>query len=475
MANTVVVVGAGIAGLGVAYELRQRAAGVPGGLEVVCLEAADRPGGNIRTDHEDGFTCEWGPNGFLDNVPATLDLVRRLGMESRVLPSNQEAARRFLFRRGRLRELPAGPLSFLTSDVLTWPGKLRVLFEPFGGAPPAGRDESVFDFASRRIGREAASVLVDAMVSGIYAGNVRELAVRSTFPKLWKMESDHGSLTKAMLSRRKQRRDGAKAGSPAGPGGTLTSFQNGLEELVQGLATAIGPSLRLSAKVTSISDMGIRGLRVHVSEGAPLDAAAVVVACPAWFAAEIVSGMDAEMAAALNGIQSAGLAVVHLGFEESELFRRPEGFGYLVPRGEGPRILGTLWTSSIFRMRAPEGKVLLTTMVGGAHDPEAVDLADDRLLDVVRADLRGTMELTAQPRFVRIFRHPRGIPQYTLGHHARIETVERRLESHPGLFVCGNSYHGISVNACAEEAPQIADATLLAVASRRKTSGSSAQ
>jgi oxygen-dependent protoporphyrinogen oxidase len=466
MPHTVAIVGGGVAGLAVAYEIRERSARVPGGIEIVCLEAEDRPGGNIRSDRFDGFTCEWGPNGFLDNVPATLALIRRLGIEDRLLPSDPSAAIRFIYRGGRLRRLPSGAVSFLASDILSVPGRLRVLLEPFVPARRDPSEESVFDFVARRIGDEAARVLVDAMVSGIYAGDVKALSLQATFPKMWRMEVDHGGLVRAMLARRKEKGAAAKAGGPAGPGGTLTSFRGGLEELIEALARAAGPTLRLGSRVVRVADMGAGGFRVFLSTGEPIDAAAVVLACPSWFAAEIASGLDAELHAALAGIPSASVAVVHFGFDEKDLARRPHGFGFLAPRGEGPRILGTLWSSSIFPGRAPAGKVLLTSMVGGAHDPEAVTLGDARLIEIVRHDLDDAMGIGAAPRFVRIFRQPRGIPQYTLGHTARLETIARRLLEHPGLLACGNSYRGISVNACVEEAPRIADAAVEAVSGR---------
>ena len=474
MPFTVAIVGGGVAGLTVAFELRERSRRVPGGLDVVCLEAEGRPGGNIRSDHLDGFTCEWGPNGFLDNVPATLELVRRLGIEDRLLPSDQSAAIRFIYRGGRLRKLPSGAVSFLTSDILSVPGRIRVLGEPFVGQRRDPSEESVFDFVARRIGDEAARVLVDAMVSGIYAGDVRSLSLPATFPKMWRMEVEHGGLVRAMLARKKQKGASAKSGGPSGPGGTLTSFRDGLEELITALARAAGPALRLRSRAVRVAEAGSRGYRVFVAESEPIDADAVVLACPAWFASEIVSGLDVELSGALAGIPSASLAVVHLGFDERDLAKRPHGFGFLIPRGEGPRILGTLWSSSIFPGRAPEGKVLVTSMIGGAHDPEAVRLDDELLVEIVRNDLRAAMGIEAEPRFVRIFRQPRGIPQYTLGHVERLETISRRLDAHPGLFACGNSYRGISVNACVDEAPRIADAALEAIVRRPRPGAPSA-
>ena len=170
--------------------------------------------------------------------------------------------------------------------------------------------------------------------------------------------------------------------------------------------------------------------------------------------------MDAELAATLDEIPSASLVVVHLGYHRDALGPVPDGFGFLVPRGQGPRILGTLWIHSIFEGRAPDGRLLLTTMIGGAHDPEAIDLDDAQLVRIVREDLSEVMDILAAPYFVEVLRWPRGIPQYTLGHPDRLRRIDSRLEAHPGLWVAGNSYHGISVNACIEEAPQVADRVL---------------
>ena len=241
----IVVIGGGIAGLATAYELRERAARVPGGLEVRLVEAAERLGGNLRTELDAGYRVEWGPNGFLDNVPETLDLVRRLGLEGELCPADAAAARRFLFRNGRLHLLPGGPGSFLACPVLSLGGRLRVLGEPFAAKHPGG-DETVYAFARRRIGAEAAHVLVGAMVSGVFAGDARELSLASCFPKMAEMEAEHGGLVKAMLA--KQRARGAarrelaklrargedapemeRPGGPVGPAGRLTSFRGGIQ------------------------------------------------------------------------------------------------------------------------------------------------------------------------------------------------------------------------------------------------------
>jgi oxygen-dependent protoporphyrinogen oxidase len=467
MGNSVVVIGAGISGLSVAYEMMQRASRLPGGLDVICLEASDRPGGNIRTDSAQGFTCEWGPTGFLDNAPATLALARGLGLEDRLLPANPHADDRFIYRAGKLRRVPTTPGAFLSSKVLPLGGLLRVLGEPFVLRKRGEREESVFDFASRRIGTQAASILVDAMVSGVYAGDARQLSLQATFPKMHQMETQHGSLFRAMLAKRKTARaSGERVGGPAGPGGRLTSFRGGLQELTDALARKLGDRLRLRCAVEAISDMGLRGLRVHLAEGAPLEANAVVLACPAWSAAPLVRAMDTALAEPLSEIPSAPLVVVHFGYHRGALGPVPEGFGFLVPRGQGARILGTLWISSFFEGRAPDGRLLMTTMIGGAHDPEAIGLTDEQLVRIARQDLTRVMGILAAPYFVEVLRHPQGIPQYTLGHPDRLRRIDARLAVHRGLWVAGNSYHGISVNACIEEAPRVAEKVLTHLTSR---------
>jgi oxygen-dependent protoporphyrinogen oxidase len=454
--RTVIVVGAGISGLSVAFELMQRAERLDGDLRILCMESSGRAGGNIRSERQQSFLCEWGPTGFLDNAPATLTLARRLKLGERLLPAGPRATDRFIYRAGKLRRVPTTPLSFLTSSILPLGGKLRLLCEPLARSRREEGAEAIFDFASRRIGRQAASVLVDAMVSGIYAGDVRQLELETTFPKMRRMESEHGSLFRAMLALRKQ----GTEGGPAGPGGRLTSFRNGLQELTDALAHALGDRLLLNLPVESISDMGVRGLRVHLAEGAPVDADAVVLACPSWKGSAMVRSMDPGLSAAMAGIPSAPLAVAHLGYRADALGRPYEGFGFLVPRGQGPRILGGLWISSIFEGRAPEGRFLATVMIGGAHDPGAVGLGDDELTAIILSDLASTMGIEARPYFTKLIRHGRGIPQYTLGHSERLERIGSVLERHPGLWLSGNSYHGISVNACIEEAPGIAEKVL---------------
>jgi len=479
----IVVIGGGVAGLTTALHIRDGAGEIAGGVEVLLLEGGDRVGGNIRTDRDDGWIIECGPNGYLDNVPTTPALVKRLKLERRVQPADERAAKRFLYRHGRLNLLATNPIAFLASPVLSLRGRLRILFEPLSGFSKPGRDETVYEFGKRHIGHEAATVLIDAMVSGVYAGNIHELSLASTFPKMAEMEAKHGSLVKAMMARGRERRAAKKRaavmrgrgedveeltqpGGPAGPGGTLTSFDDGLDVLVSALARELGDSVRLRCTVKRIKRDSSTGgpsakpWNVVVEGGASLQCDAVMLAVPAAPAVPLVQPLDATLADTLCAIRSAGLAVVALGYEAEAIGGAPDGFGFLVPRGTGPRILGCLWDSSLFPGRAPNGKVLLRVMIGGAHDPQAVTLDDDTLLGIVRRDLRTTMGIDAEPVLARIYRHPNGIAQYTVGHQQRLDTIHQRLERLPGLWVTGSSYYGVSMNACITRAGEQAEEIL---------------
>ena len=452
----IVIAGGGIAGLSIAFALKKKEPG----HEILVLERAPRPGGNIRTELVDGYTCEAGPNGFLDNAPETWRLIRDLHLESRVLPSSDAARRRFIVRRGRLREVPTSPAALLTTTALSTGGKLRIALEPFAGRR-VHDDESIHDFAARHIGREAAEVLVGSMVSGMFAGDARALSLRACFPRMQQMEDEHGSLVRALLAKRRK----PGGGTTGAPGGRLTSLTGGMTELIDGLSFALGGAIRTSTAVRMLWPQGGTSrdgqYAVATSSGA-IQANAVVLAGTAADSAALVRGFDPMLSDLLLGIPTAPLAVVCVGYPAALIEKTCalNGFGFLVPRREPFRILGAVWESSVFRNRAPVGKALLRVMIGGALDRGAVALTDGQLLEVVRRDLAGLMGVKDSPEFVHIVRHTRGIPQYVRGHLARLRDIEGRLRSVPGLFLAGNSYRALSMNACIAEASGVADAVL---------------
>lgn len=457
MRSRVVVVGGGISGLATAWHLRALLPDRP--PEVVVLESGDRPGGKIRTDTDGGCIRERGPNGFLDNVPETLDLVRALGLAGRLRRATESAANRYLFHGGGLWKIPGSQAEFLWSRLLPLTAKLRILWEPFAKGPPEG-DESVHDFAVRRIGEAPARLLVDAMVAGVFAGNARELSLRSAFPAMHAMEAEHGSLIRAMLAKRRAARRAAKAGgSPFGPGGTLTTFDGGMQVLVDTLAGALGPSVRTGKRAMEVRREGGRWL-VQAADGERFPCDAVVSAAPAPEAALYLGRGEPRFREVLDTIPVAPVLVASLRYPEAAAPKAKAGFGFLVPSGEGSRLLGVLWDSTVFEGRAPAGEVLLRAMLGGARDPGIADLTDGEVLAIVREELRRTMAVGAEPTEARLYRWHQGIPQYTLGHADRLARLEEIRASHPGLFLTGNSFRGVSANLCVRDALRTAQSVL---------------
>jgi len=449
----VIVVGGGPSGLVLGYELMRR------GADVTVYEAQDRPGGKAWTEVRGGYLIERGPEGFLDNAPATLALARDLGIADRLLPASDAAKTRYLYARGALRPVPTNPVSFLASGILTLRGRLAVLGEPFR-EPSRNGDESVAAFARRRLGAEAAVTLVGAMVRGVYAGEADALSMPSSFPRLAAFEKEYGSLVKALIARR---RNGTARGGPAGPGGRLTSFVGGMSCFGRALAESLGERFVSGRPAAAVRRTGA-GWRVEFGDGAPEICDAVAVATEPWSAVRLVAPASAELSAVLAEIPAAPAVVVALGIALSDLRRRPDGFGFLVPPNEPLRMLGCLWSSTTFAHRAPPGRALLRVLLGGPGDRAVVDLPDDELLRFVLDGLDRTMGLTGSPEMVRIIRWPAAIPQYTVGHGARLARAARELQRLRGLFLLGNGYRGIALNDCVTSAQATAGAILSDVA-----------
>ncbi|MHB8121549.1 MAG: protoporphyrinogen oxidase [Desulfuromonadaceae bacterium] len=465
----IIIIGGGISGLATAWLLRSKAEAAGKELGITLLEKEERPGGKIRSIKAEGYTCEWGPNGFLDSKPQTLDLCRALGVENNLHRSNDNARKRFIFSGGELHQLPDGAPAFLKSRLISWPGKLRLALEPtpFIAPPPAGVDETLAAFGRRRLGGEALDKLIAPMVSGIFAGDPETMSLISCFPRIAELEREYGGLIRAMIMLAKKKKREQAAGkvvsSAAGPGGTLTSFREGIQYLADALAASLGDLVKPGTAVTSVEKGADLPYRVNCSDGSAYGADQVIIASPAFAAAEMLSAMDEGIAGTLRQIPYASMTVICFGYSRGQINRSLDGFGYLIPKKEGLSTLGTLWDSSMFENRAPEGKVLLRSMMGGACFPHYVTLSDDEVVARVRKDLGLTMGINATPEFVRVFRHPQAIPQYTVGHGDRLQKLESALRAYPGLILTGNSYRGIGLNDCVAAAERAADEALALV------------
>ena len=448
----IVIVGGGISGLATLDYLRTRKPE----RTVRLIEADTRLGGTIGTDHIDGYSFDWGPNGFLDREPLTLQLCDELGLKNDLERANPNVSNRFILRGGRLRDVPMSPPKFLKADILSWPGKLRLLKEPFAAKRPDGVDESIYDFGTRRIGREAADYLIQPMVSGVFGGVASKLSLKSCFPVMREMEDEYGSLFKAMLAKaKKARSEGKRSGGPSGPGGWLTSFHGGLNRMIEQFYAKYGDSIMSGNAVVALKRTGAN-FHLTLADGTEIVAKSVVLATPSYQAATIVSRLSIQLSESLKKIPYAPIAVICTGYSAGQIKRSIDGFGFLVPSKENRRILGSIWTSSIFDKRAPEGRVQFRTMVGGDGDHASIELSDDQLLAAVKQDLAEIIGIDGEPEIVKIYRWKHGIPQYRIGHSEIIRSIEMELTRTPGLFLANNAYYGISLNDCVKQAFKVA-------------------
>lgn len=454
----VAIIGGGITGLALTHRLRLR------GKDAILLEAETRLGGNIETMRRDGFITETGPNSFLDKEPATRELAASVGVENLIRAADPAAKARYLYTRGQLRAVPASPPAFLKSDILPLGARLRVMAEIFTGRATEGVDESLAAFGRRHLGETATTVLLDAVQTGIYAGDMEALSVGATFPQLIKLEREHRSLILGAIRTQKAQRKALPSGTGGAEKlrGTLCTFEGGLGMLVEALARALGPAVHMGAKAEGLLP-GQGGWRISVRENgrqAELMASKVVLATPAYVTAGLLRPLDERLSALVEGIAYAPIAVVHLGFEKGST-PAPDGFGFLVPGLERRRLLGAIHASTVFPFRAEGGRILYTCMVGGARRPELVKLSEEELVKLACEELKELARVTANPSFTQVIRWTRGIPQYNVGHLERVASIDAALKRLPGLHLAGNAYKGVGINDCIRNAFTLGDALAL--------------
>jgi len=452
----VVVVGAGISGLAMAYRLQQICTAVA----ITVLEANERPGGTVWTERRDGFQIEIGANGFLDNKPSTMRLCYNLGLSDRLVPASEASGQnRYLLWNEKLKPLPRSFSTFLTTPLLSWRGKVRLLTERWIRRAAADADESIDFFVRRRAGSEAAEILADALVTGIYAGDPRLLSLPACFPRLAAYEREYGSVIRGFGQEVRRRRKDSPNNAEKSSSPKMWSFPEGLRLLIEAIDKQLTSPTICGVKINRVertSDEPFTKWIVHGEGREQWPADVVVLACPAHQQAVILSQLDSELAEQIGGIVYNRLVVVALGYRRSDVPGKLDGFGFIAPERLKRDILGVQWCSSIFPQRAPEGMVLLRAMCGGWNRPDVVSWDDVRLLAAIRAELQLSMKITAEPVFHCIIRWDRAIPQYQLGHLERVARIEERVSRYPGLFLTGNAYHGVSLNDCTEQGEKLA-------------------
>jgi len=439
-----VVVGGGIAGLAAAYELRQR------GVGVQLVESAPRLGGVIVTERVDGWVIDGGPDALLVQKPAAVDLCRELGLGDRLVSTLQPRTA-YVLREGRLRPIAEGsflgfPVSFTAlaaSSLFSWQGKLRMACElaiPRGGVD----DESIAAFVRRRFGAEAADYLAEPLLGGIHAGDAERLSLAALFPQLRDAERRAGSVLRSLRALRVR----------PSPRGAFVSLPEGLGELVDRLTAVVGmATLQLSTRVT-----GVHRARVFTveTESGTLTARALIVAVPAWAAAAILRSVDGTLAQLCDSVPYASTATVACGYRRDQIQHPLNGTGFVAPRVEDNPLLAATWVTSKWPGRAPEGCVLLRGFLGGGRDPQRLEQSDDELVAVAQGALVELLDIHGDPLFTRLFRFPRGSPQYEVGHLRRVAAIEERLASLPGLFLTGSGFRAIGIPDCIADGRAVA-------------------
>lgn len=451
----VAVIGAGISGLACAYRLQQL------GLDVTVFESNSAAGGMIESVEQNSVLFEAGPQSF-QGTPALLELIRELALEAQLQKADPRAPR-YVLLHGHLRKIPMSPQALLASTLLNPVSRWKIASEPFKKSQPPAEEESVASFVRRKFGNEILEYLVAPFVSGVYAGDPEKLSLKAAFPALDEWERQYGSVLRGAMKSRppKEQRTGAPP---------LCSFAHGVATLPRALAAKLGDAMQYETRAVSVDSAsggqhshagagpacGIRIVRNGQEQSAAADA--VVIATPAYAAAHLLETSSPHLAHTLSGIAYASVAVVACTYYRQQVGDPLEGFGFLVPRGEKVRTLGTVWNSSLFPGRAHEGHVAITSFIGGATDPDIMNLHEENIAAIVTEENSRILGITGPPVEVAVWRYPRALPQYNLGHGHIVEAIRDAERASPGLFFAGNYLEGPAVGKCVENGFQTAEA-----------------
>jgi len=465
----VIVIGGGVTGLAAAHTLRRR------GLSVLVFEASRRLGGLILTERVNGFTIEGGPDSLLAQKPAALQLCDEVGLTSDLILMSPPY-RAFVLHGTRLYPLPRPsvlgiPLTWRALagyDLLPWPARMRLAAEPLVAPRRDGRDESIASFFRRRFGAASVDLIAQPLLGGIHAGDINELSVTSLFPRLVDAEREHGSVMRGLA---------AHQGPPSKPrpGSSFVSLRGGMDALVTAVASRLPvEAVHLNAPVQSVR-LEHGAWRVSAA-GYEAAARAVIIAAPASTASRLLGAIDREAASLCSEVPYVSTASVALAWPRAAVPHPLAGSGFVVARGTGRgssamraahgrsskdvRITACTWVSSKWEGRAPPGFVLLRAFIGGAHDPDVVDLGDDELTSIVRGDLSRVLGVSAVPTLARVYRWRNAGAQHLVGHLARMAALERRLAAHPGLFVAGSGFRATGIPDCVTDAQGAAAAAV---------------
>jgi oxygen-dependent protoporphyrinogen oxidase len=455
----IAIVGGGISGLSAAYTIEQkRQSGTP--VQYVLFESSPRLGGVLVTDRVEGCLVEAGPDSFLTEKPWAADLCSKIGLGDQLIGSNDSERKTYIVAKGKLVEMPDGLMFMVPTKIMptvmsplfSLRTKIRMAAEWFHPRRNAPEDETVAQMVERHYGSEMVELLADPLLCGIYGGDASQLSVRAVLPRFADMESKHGSLGRGLLKARKK---AGAADVPARP--VFTSLKEGMQQIIDALVA------RLDADALNTSTLVQAVIREHdgwtVSAGYQSDRFdAVIIATPAHAAAAMLPSADENLSRDLRGIQYSSSVTVTLGYDEKVRRSLPPGFGFLVPRSEGRRMLAATFVHNKFPHRAPENRALVRCFLGGARDEQIIQMSTDEILQVVRDELRQIIPsaLNAEPLFARVYKWRSAMAQYSVGHLERVQRIESRRQDLPGLALAGNGYNGIGVPDCVRSGAEAA-------------------
>jgi protoporphyrinogen/coproporphyrinogen III oxidase len=464
----VVIVGGGITGMAAAYKLQEEAREQNLPVSFVLVEAGEKLGGKIVTDHVDDFIIEGGPDCFLRQKPWASELCLKLGLGDSLMGTNDHQRKVYVLNKGKLAALPDGVMlivptrimPFVTSTLISWPGKIRMGLDWFIPRFKGDGDESVGAFVRRRLGSEALDKIAEPLMSGIHVSDPEQQSLLGTFPRFRNIEKKHGSLIRGMLA---ERRGAAKGGhrpaaSPSKvPSSIFVSLKGGLGQMVEALEAKLtgGEILRKTA-VTRLERSEQGEYRVYLSNGMVIDASAVIMATPAFAAADLLRPLSPTAARALAAIRYVSTATISLAFRKSDIRKPFMGFGFVVPKKEKRQVSACTWTSFKFNHRAPEEHILLRCFVGGPGHEDQVDLSDQSMLELVRRELKDILSLDAVPVMTRIYRWHKSNPQYDVGHLDRVKAIHQDLLETPGVYVTGGAFEGVGIPDCVRQGQETA-------------------
>jgi oxygen-dependent protoporphyrinogen oxidase len=461
----IAIIGGGISGLSAAFALEQ-AQRAGASVEYTAFEASSRLGGVLVTDHVDGCLVEAGPDSFITEKPWAAELCRKIGLGDQLIGSNDRDRKTYILVNGKLVVMPDGLMFMVPTKILptvfsplfSLPTKLRMAAEWFHPPHRANTDETVAEMVERHYGPEMVDRLADPLLSGVYGGEASTLSVRAVLARFADMEAKHGSLGRAMLAARKK-----MAGAAKRPAASLfTSLRDGMQQMVDALVSRVNPrALQTSTRVQSvIAQEG--GWTVSAGyESDHFDA--LILATPAGAASDLLRMTDEKLANELGEIRYSSSVTVTLGYDDNVRRSLPPGFGFLVPRSEGRRMLAATFVHNKFPHRAPENRAIVRCFLGGAKDEQILDASEAEILRIVRAELKQIIKLDAEPLFTRVYKWRAAMAQYSVGHLDRLQRIEALRRNLPALALAGNAFNGIGVPDCVRSGSEAAAKALAAV------------